>query len=248
MRVRRRSGLIRWRLVLAAVGTGVVAVALMGGYVSGAAAKSPAYGPGGDPPPTVALALPKGGPISPSLGDPKLIAVLSRIQRGYRSAPGVELTTRQSGTSSPRRFVIGLRGGKVNAEEFLGLRGLALVRRSTASRTLMRATGADCWRRLGKEDPRTLLNVGAPFPENGKIASSNARIVIETHDGFWGYLASHIVPTHTFYKSFLTIAFDRNNHVIRSIVVRAPDHRVMATQTVSRLKSAPRMIPTKPAC
>jgi hypothetical protein len=57
---------------------GSVGVALLAARAYAAAA-APPIGPGGDPPPTVALHWSKGGPISPSIGDPTEIALLSRI-------------------------------------------------------------------------------------------------------------------------------------------------------------------------
>jgi hypothetical protein len=227
---------------------GIALVALLAAIAVGAEAKTPPYGPGGDEPPTVALAASKGGPISPSLGNADSIGVLLQIQRAYRRASGVELTTRSGSSPPSRRFVLDLHDGKVTAEAFIGPAGLALVRRTVASPTFMRAAGSTCWRRLAKEDPRTLLNVGAPFPENGKVTSDNRQLLIETHDGFWGYLASHVVPSITFYKSFLTISYDQVSHDIGAIVVRAPDHRVLATQTVKRLAKVPTMPMTSPAC
>jgi hypothetical protein len=201
-------------------------------------------------PPTARLRLPNGGPISPSIGQPAGITVLSEIQHAYRHAPGVELDTTPTGaTGAPnRRFLLALHNGTVTAEAFSGPRGLALVRRRGGP-TYMRAAGAGCWRRLGKESDLTLLNVGAPFPENGKmIGSSSNHLMIETGDGFWGYLASPVMPAQTYYKSFLTVTFNTASHVIRSILVRSPDHAVRATQTVTPLTAAPSMPDQTPTC
>ena len=208
-------------------------------------------------PPSARLRLPNGGPISPSIGEPAAIMVLSQIQRAYRHTSGVELATAPTGsTGAPtRRFRLALHNGTVTAETFSGPRGLALVKRMGGP-TYMQAAGALCWRRLGREDDLTLLNVGAPFPENGKILRNNGQradtharqLIIETGDGFWGYLASPIVTRQTYYKSFLNVTFNPARHVIRSIVVRSPDQAVRATQTVTPLTAAPSMPEPTPTC
>jgi hypothetical protein len=167
-------------------------------------------------------------------------------QRAYRHASGIEFATAATGSHAPaRRFLLTLHNGTVTAEAFIGPRGLALVRR-TGGPTFLRAAGARCWRRLGKEDNRTLLNVGAPFPKNGKVALSShtaprfahpRQIIIETADGFW-YLTPP-VPSRATYKSFLTIEFNPTTYAIRSIGVRDPDPAVRATLTVAPLTDRP---------
>lgn len=201
--------------------------------------------------PTVALSNRNGGPISPSIGDTTAIALLSRVQDTYRDASGVVLATASRGAVS-RQFVLALHHGTVTAEAFTGPQHVALVRRGSGP-TYMRAAGAHCWRRLGREDPRTLLNVGAPFPENGKVIPGPANahdqeIIIETADGFWGYLASSVIPSRTAYKSFLTVTINPASDAIHSIVVRAPDHAIQATQTVKPLTAAPSTPNPMPAC
>jgi hypothetical protein len=166
--------------------------------------------------------------------------------RAYRHASGIEFATAATGSHAPaRRFLLTLHNGTVTAEAFIGPRGLALVRR-TGGPTFLRAAGARCWRRLGKEDNRTLLNVGAPFPKNGKVALSShtaprfahpRQIIIETADGFW-YLTPP-VPSRATYKSFLTIEFNPTTYAIRSIGVRDPDPAVRATLTVAPLTDRP---------
>jgi hypothetical protein len=231
-----------------ALAAGSVVLALLATCVYAAAAGHPIGLPG-----PVALRQPDGGPISPSIGPPAAVALLSRIQHVYRHAPGVELAAARTAPTSAhgRRFLITLHNGTVTGEAFIGPRRLALVER-TSGPTFLRAAGAHCWRRLSESEPRTLLNVGAPFPENGKlIVESNdehaRQLTIETHTGFW-HLASRVVPSRTAYKSFLTVRVDPATYVIRSISVRAPDHAVRATLTVMPLTAAPSIPNPTPAC
>lgn len=202
----------------------------------------------------VALRQPIGGPITPSIGPPAALALQARIQRVYRHAPGVELATAARSTSTSaqaRRLLLKLHNGIVTAEAFIGPRRHALVARRGGP-TFMRAAGGRCWRRLAGSDPRTLLNDGAPFPENGKLIvhSNDARarqMTIETHSGFW-FLASDVVPRRTAYKSFLTLTLDPATYAIRAFRVSAPDHAVRAKLTVTPLTAAPSIPSPTPAC
>ena len=230
---------------LAAASTGLALIATC----AYAAAAGPPIGLPGP----VALRQPDGGPISPSIGPPAAVALLSRIQHVYHHAPGVEVAAARTAPTSAqlRRFLITLHNGTVTGEAFIGPRRLALVER-TGGPTFLRAAGAHCWQRLRESDPRTLLNVGAPFPENGKlIVESNdehaRQLTIETHTGFW-HLASRVVPSRTAYKSFLTVRVDPATYAIRSINVRAPDHAVRARLTVTPLPSAPAIPTPTPTC
>jgi hypothetical protein len=199
---------------------------------------------------------PIGGPRSRSIGDPAALALLSRIQHLYSHAPGVELATAARSTSpsaDARRFVLRLHNGIVTAEEFIGPgRPVSGLVARTGGPTFLRATGARCWRRLAGSDPRTLLNVGAPFPENGKllIRSKDARarqLVIETHSGFW-FLASHVTPGTLVRKSFLTLTIAPATYAIRSLRVRVPDPAVRAELKVTPVTTAPSIPSPTPAC
>jgi hypothetical protein len=59
-------------------------------------------------PPSARLRLPNGGPISPSIGAPAAITVLSQIQRAYRHTSGVELATTPAPHHRDRRWVLGV--------------------------------------------------------------------------------------------------------------------------------------------
>jgi hypothetical protein len=166
-------------------------------------------------------------------------SLLAPVKRAYSHVPGVELTARTrsiSDGSQPRRFLLAMQNGTVSAEEFIGpgRHGLTLVAREN-SPTFMRSAGATCWRplhhstkrwilkrlktrtgslgRLEKSDPRTLLNVGYWFPDEGKALTlghkAGAReLLIETHDAFW-FLAGTAKLPHPVPKSFLTITPQR---------------------------------------
>jgi hypothetical protein len=207
-------------------------------------------------------------------GKPTLVP-LARVQHAYRHTPGIGLTAAGGSSSAgaqSRRFLLRLRNGTVTAEEFIGpgRHGVLVVARRGGS-TFMRAAGESCWRRLRdsnpewvlkssvgllgrlhRSDPRTLLNVGWPFPEHGKVLTrrnkAGARqLVIETHSAFW-FLAGSVVPKKIARKSFLTITPDPATHIIRSIQVRAPEPAVRATLRVKRLKARPSIPRPTPTC
>jgi hypothetical protein len=168
-----------------------------------------------------------------------------------------------------------MQNGTVSAEEFIGpgRHGLTLVAREN-SPTFMRSAGATCWRplhhstkrwilkrlktrtgslgRLEKSDPRTLLNVGYWFPDEGKALTlgrkAGAReLLIETHDAFW-FLAGTAKLPHPVPKSFLTITPNARSHRITSIQIRAPEHTVQATLTVKPLTATPTIPRPTPTC
>lgn len=140
--------------------------------------------------------------------------------------------------------------------------------------TFLRPEGAACWTalhhstkqsllkhldtpagslgRLEKADPRTLLNVGYWFPDEGKaltlLSSRGAHeLEIETHDAFW-YLAGTANPPHLAPKSFLFITPDPRSHRITSIQVRAPESAVRATLAVKPLAARPLIPQPTPIC
>jgi hypothetical protein len=198
---------------------------------------------------------PIAGQQSPSISDPSGLALLARVQRAYRHAPGVELATKARSTSTrtpARRFRLRLQNGIVTAEAFLGPRGQALVAHEGGP-TFSRAAGARCWRRLAPRNPRALVNIGGPFPENAKviILTNNARarrLKIETHSAFW-FLAGPVVPTRPIApKSFLTLTLNPATYAIRSIYVRAPDPAVRATLAVTPLSTGPSLPSPTPTC
>jgi hypothetical protein len=205
-------------------------------------------------------------------------APLAQVHRAYRHVPGIMLTaTARSASAGPqtRRFLLALQDGTVSAEEFIGpgRHGLRLVARRPGP-TFMRAAGTACWRRLRHStrrwvlrfrntphgslprreemDPRTLLNVGAGFPDEGKtlIRRNKTRaeqLEIETPGGFW-FLAGTAVPSHLAPKSFLTITPNPRSHRISSIQVHAPERAVRATLAVKPLSVRPTIPRPTPTC
>jgi hypothetical protein len=200
---------------------------------------------------------------------------LAPVKNAYRGVAGVELTASPPVGSRTPRFLLALHDGTVNAEEFIGpgQHGLLLVARQSGP-TFTRAPGTDCWRplphstkrsilkalntpagslgRLEKSDPRTLLNVGYWFPDEGKtltLANTTGarKLEIETHDAFW-FLAGTANPSHLAPKSFLTITPNPLSHRITSIQVRAPEPTVRATLTVRPLATTPLIPRPTPTC
>jgi hypothetical protein len=198
---------------------------------------------------------PVGGPQSRSIGPPAALALLARVKHAYRHAPGLELATTspRPASAQARRFLLRLHDGIVIAEAFTGpgRQGVALVARR-GSPTFLRTAGTRCWRSLAGSDPRTLRNLGAPFPENGKLLLDNndaraRQLVIETHSGFW-FLASHVAAPTVTRKSFLTLTLNPATYAIRSIRVRTPDPAVRADLTVKPLIAAPSIPRPTPSC
>lgn len=200
---------------------------------------------------------------------------LAKVHRAYRHVPGIVLTATARSASArtrTRRFLLALQDGTVSAEEFIGSgrHPLLLVARRPGP-TFMRAAGTACWRRLPHStrrwvlrfprntfprreemDPRTLLNVGAGFPDGGKTLirrnkAGAARLEIETPGGFW-FLAGTAVPSHVAPKSFLTITPNPRSNRISSIQVSAPERTVRATLTVKPLSARPTMPRPTPSC
>jgi hypothetical protein len=202
-------------------------------------------------------------------------SLLSRVQRAYDHVPGVELTaaTRSgSAGAQSRRFLLALHAGTVTAEEFIGpgRHGVLLVGRRGGP-TFVRGAGKACWRRLHhsnpnwvlkskrgvvgrlqKSDPRTLLNAGYPFPDNGKALIRHntpgvRQLVIETHSAFW-YLAGAVVPRRIARKSFLTVTPNPRTYEIPSLDITAPEPAVRATLTVKPLPTRPSIQRPIPTC
>ncbi len=200
------------------------------------------------------------------------------VKRAYSDVPGVELSASAPAPpagSQARRFLLAMRDGTIDAEEFIdpGQHGFQLVAGRTGP-TFMRASGASCWTalkhstkrwalgrvdtpagslgRLERTDPRSLLNVGYWFPDEGKgltLPGRNGarRLEIETHDAFW-YLAGTANPSQLAPKSFLTITPNPTSHRITSIQVRASERAVRATLTVRPLTTRPAIPQPTPAC
>jgi hypothetical protein len=224
---------------------------------------------------SVGLVLLTGGAALATASGDSGQSLLWRVQRAYDGVHGVELTaparSASAGTQS-RRFLLALHAGTVSAEAFIGpgRQGVLLVGRRGGP-TFMRAPGKACWRRLHnsnpswvlrskdgvvgrlqRSDPRTLLNVGYPFPDNGKAlirhnAAGVRQLVIETHSAFW-YLAGTLVPRKIARKSFLTVTPNPRTYKISSVHVAAPEPAVRATLTVRPLVTRPSIPRPTPTC
>ena len=183
------------------------------------------------------------------------VALASLIRRAYRRAPGLELiiSTTRSAIPATRRFVLELRRDAVIAEEYVDPApdGVTLVTRNGGP-TFERAPQQSCWRRLAPSDPRTLVNVPGPFPDNGKVRTLTPtphawHAVIETHSTFW-FLASQVTSPTIKNKSFLFLTINPRSHEIEWIRVGQPDPAVTGRMQVKTLPVSPSLPPPTPAC
>jgi hypothetical protein len=183
------------------------------------------------------------------------VALADLIRRAYQRAPGLELTiaTTRSAIPTPRRFVLQLRRDVVIAEEYVDPtpNGVTLVTRNGGP-TYERAAHQSCWRRLAPSDPRTLVNVPGPFPDNGKVKNLTPtphawHAVIETHSTFW-FLASQVKAPTVKNKSFLLLTINPQSHEIEGISVGQPDPAVTARMQVKTLPISPTLPTPTPSC
>jgi hypothetical protein len=186
-------------------------------------------------------------PDKRSLGDVPLVDL---IHTAYERASGVELT---AATARSPRFVLRLRRDAVIGEEFIGPRpdGPTLVTRDGFP-TYERQSSQSCWRRLAPRDPRNLVNVPGPFPDNGKVEDISPvpgaqRAVIETHSSFW-FLPSRVRSPAVKDKSFLFLTINPHTHRIESITVGQPDPAIHATLRVKSLPVSPTLPKPTPTC
>ncbi len=209
----------------------------------------------------VAQAAPARPDANP-IGNPRGKALLARVHRAYRQVGAIELSAvpRESTFSFPRRFVLILRQGTVVAEEFSrpGSRGITVVARRFGP-TYARDAGARCWHRLPSTDPRTLVDVGFPFPYSRhgmkviapQPTSFGWLLKSEHKDNYW-FLATQ----RTFVRSpkqFVNYSIDGKSHQIRSIYVQIIEGRQqskwpVARLTVRTLASSPRLPTPAPVC
>jgi hypothetical protein len=142
---------------------------------------------------------------STPIGDPHGIALFATMRAAYARPSGVKLTVVSRGTTKATfgRFLLQLRAGVVVAEEFisLGAESTRVVPRGSGPTYAWQARRT-CWRRLPAADPRTLTDVGLPFPYGRAVAkamppqrTAGAWILsTENPDDFW------FLPTQTVYK------------------------------------------------
>ena len=211
-----------------------------------------------------------GSPAWKIIGSPKTKALLAKVHRAYLHVPAVELSVipRKSTFGFPRRFVLILRSGVVVAEEFTrpGRDGTTLVARRHHP-TYARKSGAKCWRRLAAADPRTLADVGVPFPYTRvtikvlppRRTAFGWDVASENRAEFWFLALQRTRPAHLLdrhhlsLKRFITYAIDAKSHRLRFIYIQQPSNRpqkawLKATLRVSTRTSAPRLPAPTPAC
>jgi hypothetical protein len=187
-----------------------------------------------------------------ALGSRTAIALLDRVVRAYRQVPGVEL----SPAAQPPFPQLRLRlcAGVITGEEFItaGPRPVTLVAEGSAA-TFVRDAAQGCWRRLPPGDPRTLTNIGEPFPfdYDPKLmlmhhVSGGQQITVETISRFWRWTSA--VRTGRFLvKSFLTYTIG-NSFRLRSVHVRTSELSVNAVLRVAALGAPPALPRPTPAC
>jgi len=189
----------------------------------------------------------------------------------YAHKPGVEMTvvSRGSKQSVFGHFLLQLHAGSLVAEEFVGSGGdrNRLLARGGRPTYAWQAAGK-CWRRLPSADPRTLSEVGLPYPypRTGVKAMRPRRhradVILKTEDSdkVW-FLATQNVYRQTA-KRIVTYTVDARTDRIRSIAIQAIKdgtkeirphphslaHWWTATLHVTTLKSAPRLPRAVPSC
>jgi len=191
-------------------------------------------------------------PYRRTLGSRAAIALLTRVARAYRHVPGVEL----SPAAQPPFPQLRLRlcSGVITGEEFItaGPGSATLVAEGSAA-TFVRDAAKGCWRRLPPGNPRTLTNIGEPFPfdYDPKLmlmhhVSGGRQITVETISRFWRWTSA--VRTGRFLvKSFLTYTIG-NSSRLRSVHVRTSELSVNAVLRVTALAAPPALPRPAPAC
>lgn len=205
------------------------------------------------------------------IGNAHGIALFARVHAAYLRVPGVELSVASRGStiSSSRRFVLRLRAGVAVAEEFVssGTDGTVLAARRGGP-TYAREAGKKCWRRLALSNPRTLQDVGLPYPYGrlpGKAMAPRRTagawlLPTENRENFW-FLATQTVYKPTA-KRFITYKIDAKSGRLRSIFIQALRNGTMnvrarthpktiwltARLNVTTLSSTPRLPNPTPAC
>jgi hypothetical protein len=220
----------------------------------------------------VGLAATSGpGAAAEPIGNRLGIAFFASMHRAYLHTPGVELTVVSRGSKRAvfGHFLFQLRGGRVVAEEFAGSGDdpNRLVARQGGPTQAWQA-GRKCWRRVPSADPRTLAEVGLPYPypRTGVKAMGPRRhradviLTTEDSDKVW-FLATQNVYGRSA-KRFVTYNADARTNRIRTIAIRAlkGDDRAVqrhrhaparwwtAQVRVTSLLSAPHIAAPTPTC
>jgi hypothetical protein len=218
----------------------------------------------------VAATAPLGVAATP-IGDRLGIAYFATMHGAYLHTPGLRLTVVSRGSTHAvyGHFLLKLRAGMVVAEEFVGSGGdpnRVVARRGGL--TVAWQAGERCWRRVPRTDPRTLTDVGLPYPYPRAGAKamaprrkgSNVLLTIEDPDKVW-FLATQNAYGHSA-KRIVTYTVDASSDRIRSIAIRAikggnedirprvhrPAHWWTATVRVTTLTSAPHLPRAAPSC
>jgi hypothetical protein len=217
-----------------------------------------------------AAAAQSGVAASP-IGDRLGIAFFATMHRTYLHTPGLEMTvlSRGSKRSVFGHFLFRLHAGSVVAEEFDGSESdpNRLVARRNGPTYAWQAAGK-CWRRVPASDPRTLTEVGLPYPyprtgvKTMAPRRRGAHVILTTEDSdkAW-FLATQNVYRRSA-KRIVTYTVNARADRIRSIAIRAVKngtrdirphphsaaHWWTATLRVTTLKSAPRLPTPLPTC
>ncbi|MGB2874376.1 MAG: hypothetical protein WBB76_02765 [Gaiellaceae bacterium] len=218
----------------------------------------------------VAATAPLGVAATP-IGDRLGVAFFATMHRAYLHTPGVRLTVVSRGSTHAvfGHFLLKLRAGMVVAEEFVGSGGdpnRVVARRGGP--TFAWQAGERCWRRLPRTDPRTLTDVGLPYPYPRAGAKamaprrkgSNLLLTTENPDKVW-FLATQNAYGRSA-KRIVTYTVDARSDHIRSIAIRAikggnkairshvhrPAHWWTATVRVTTLAAAPHLPRAAPIC
>jgi hypothetical protein len=193
------------------------------------------------------------------------------MHRAYEHTPGIEMTvvSRGSRRANFGRFVLRLRAGVVLGEEFIGSAGdpNRLVERRGGP-TYAWQSGGRCWRPVPSADPRTLTDVGLPYPYPQARAKTMAPrpqgseliLATENPDRSWFLATQNVYGRST--KRFVTYTVDARSDHIRSISIQAikggnrdirlharnPAHWWTAKVRVLTLASPPHLSTPAPNC
>lgn len=205
------------------------------------------------------------------IGDGLGIAFFATMHRAYLHAPGVKMTVVSRGSTQAifGHFLLQLRAGTVVGEEFVGSGGdpnRVVARRGGP--TFAWQPGGSCWRRVPRTDPRTLTDVGLPYPYPRAGAKamaprrqgSNVQLTIENPDRVWFLATQNAYGRST--KRIVTYTIDARSNHIRSIAIQAikggdknirphahrPRHWWTATVRVTTPTSTPHLPTPAPTC
>jgi hypothetical protein len=174
--------------------------------------------------------IPGGAVAASPIGDAQGRALLARVHTAYLRAAGVELSviSRGARVSSFGRFLVQLRGGVDVAEEFVGSGpgAMELVARQGGP-THVHDAGQKCWRPLAASDPRTLADVGLPYPYSNRPSkvmplrhvATGWVLPTENGENFW-FLATQAAYL-PIAKRFMTYTINAKSLQIKAIYIQA---------------------------